>query len=89
MLEHNKKIIILENNIFNQRIPRNWIKWSFFQVVRKLDNKFFQNFLHNKSLFHLLYSCANLIRAKILIHGIWAKRILANQIAEFSNQLHL
>ena len=45
--------------------------------------------VYKESLYYLLYSCTNPIFVENLVPEIYAKMLLANEIAEFLNQLYL
>ena len=81
-----------EKTLFSPKIGkmnRKWAKnWSFFNLMDLVIN-YFLNMVYNESLCYLLYSCTNPIFGKNLVPGIWAKMLLANQIAGFLNQLYL
>ena len=64
-------------------------KMGFFEFIGKLSYQFFLNLVYKESLYYLLYSCTNPIFGESLVPEIYAKMLLANQIAEVLNQLYL
>ena len=58
-------------------------KSRLVEFVEKFDRSFFLNLIYDKSLYYLLYSCTNPTFRKNLIPDIWAKMLLANNIAGF------
>ena len=60
-------------------------------LLENLAINFFLNVVCNKSLYYLLYSCTCPIFGiwLDLVLDIWAKMLLANQIARFLDQLYL
>ena len=64
-------------------------KIGFYEFSGKLSNQLFLNLVYKESLYYLLYSCTNPIFVENLVPEIYAKMLLANEIAEFLNQLYL
>ena len=72
-----------------QKCGGNGPKIGFFEFIGKISHYFFLNLVYNESLCYWLYSCTDPIFGKNLIHEIWAKMLLTNQIAGFVNRLYL
>ena len=77
-------------------LPQKWGKWAknkpkkeCFEFIAKFNRYIFLNLVNKESLYYLLYFCINSILRKNLVPEIWAKRLLANQIAGFSHWTYL
>ena len=81
-----KKICCPKNG---ENRPKIGLKLGFFGFIGKFSHQFFLNLVYKESSYYLLYSCTNPILGKNLILEIWAKMLLANQIAGFLNWLYL
>ena len=81
----------IAGSLEGKHLPQNLGKWTkyetknvfFFKFIEKFCNYSFQNLFYNESLCCLLYSCTNFIFERNLVPDIWAKILLANQIAGF------
>ena len=62
-------------------------KISLF-LLKKLIIIFFLNLVNNESVYYFLCYCKNTICMENVVHEIWAKMLLANQIAGFLNELY-
>ena len=62
---------------------------GFVKYMEKFSYYVFLNLVYNESLYQLLYAWKNFIFMKIPVPEIWPKMLLANQIAEFLNQIYL
>ena len=60
-------------------------KIGFFGFIGKFNHYFFLNLVYKESPYYLQYSYTNPILGKNLVAEIWAKMLLANQIAGFLN----
>ena len=81
-----KKICCPKNG---ENRPKIGLKIGFFGFIGKFSHQFFLNLVYKESSYYLLYSCTNPILGKNLILEIWAKMLLANQIAGFLNWVYL
>ena len=60
-------------------------KVRFFGFIGKFSHLFLLSLVYKECSYYLLYSCTNLILWKNPVPEIWAKMLLANQIAGFLN----
>ena len=78
---------------FNKKkLSQKWGKLAknrVFRIYWEFSHYFFQNLVSKESLYYLSYYCTNPILGKNLVPQIWAKMLLANQIAGFLNWLYL
>ena len=79
----------LEKKNFYPKNGENGPKIGFFEFIGKFTHYFFLSLVCKESLYLLLYSFTNPILGKNLVPEIWAKMLLANQIAGFLIQLYL
>ena len=75
-----------KNNIFASKMDQDY---GFWNLSKKLDINFFMILIYIESLYYPLYSCTNPIFGGNLVPEICQKMLLANQIAQFLNQLDL
>ena len=67
-------------------LPKNVPKIEFFEIVEKFGHYFFLDLFYKERSYYLPCYCANTLFGKYLFPEIWAKMLLANQIAPFLNQ---
>ena len=82
-------VAVRDRAVFFEKLGQSWAKIGFFGFIWKFSHYFFLNLVYKENSCYLLYSCTNPILGKNLFPEIWAKILLAYQIAGFFNWLYL